>query len=141
MAKDIPPPPRLSARALLAVGICSDVLVPFLYYLFEKMSFDIRSHPLGFKLLGLALMLLILCGIVGTMLGSAMWARRAASGTVIMTALGVILLTLIYGNRVRIGFDDPKIMAIPFGFLVVLSLLIGRVIGYVASNRQSSSSH
>jgi len=69
-----------------------------------------------------------------------MWAKRAASGTVIMAGLGVILLMLIYGNRVRIGFDDPKIMVIPFGFLVLLSLLIGRVIGYVASNRHSSSS-
>jgi hypothetical protein len=136
MVKDIPPPPRLSARAVPAVGICSDVLVPFLYYLFEEMSFDSRTHSVGFTFLGFVLMLSIFSGIVGTLVGSAMWAKRAASGTVVMAVLGVILLLLIYGNRVKIGFDDPKIMIIPFGLLVVLSLLIGRVIGYVALNRQ-----
>ena len=104
------------------------------------MSFDTRTDTFGFKLEGLVLMLSIVFGIVGNLIGSAMWAKRAASGTVIMTALGLILLILIYGNRVRIGFDDPKIMVIPFGFPVLLSLLIGRVIGYVASNRQPSSS-
>jgi hypothetical protein len=136
MVKDIPPPPRLSTRVVLSIGICSDVLVPLLYYAFEEMSFDIRSHPLGFKLLGLALMLSILFGVVGTTLGSAMWAKRAATGAVVMAAFGVILLMLIYGNRARIGFDDPKIMVILFGFLVVLSLLVGRVIGYIVSNRE-----
>lgn len=139
MVKDVPPPPRLSTRAVLGIGICSDALVPVLYFVFEQTRFDSRSHPLGFKLLGLALLLSILFGIVGTLLGSAMWAKRAASGSVVMTAFGIILLMLIYDNRVRIGFDDPKMLVIPFGFLTVLSLLIGRVIGYVASSRQSSS--
>jgi len=59
MVKDIPPPPRLSARAVLTVGICSDVLVPFLYYLFEDMSFESRTHPVGFELVGIGLMLSI----------------------------------------------------------------------------------
>jgi hypothetical protein len=77
MVKDIPPPPRLSARTVLAIGICCDALVPLLYYLFVEMSFDIRSYPFGFKLLGLALMLSILLGIAGTLVGSVMWARRA----------------------------------------------------------------
>ena len=80
-------------------------------------------------------MLSICSGIIGTLLGSAMWAKRAESSAVVMVALGVILLMLIYDNRVRIGFDDPKMLVIPFGFLVVLSLLVGRVIGYVASQR------
>jgi hypothetical protein len=138
--KDAPPPPRFSTRAVLGVGIGSDILVPFLYYIFENMTFDVRTHPLAFKLLGLALLLSIFSGLVGTTLGSAMWAKRAENGAVAMVVFGVILLVLIYDNRVRIGFDDPKMLVIPFGFLVVLSLLIGRVIGYVASTRQSSSS-
>ena len=64
-----------------------------------------------------------------------------ASGAVVFVALAVILLLLIYGNRVSIGFDDPKIVVFPFGSLVVLSLLVGRVIGYILSNRSTSSSH
>jgi hypothetical protein len=106
-----------------------------LYYVFEEKNFDTRTYPLGSKLLVLALMLSICSGIVGTLLGSAMWAKRAENGAVIMVAFGAILLMLIYDNRVRIGFDDPKMLVIPFAFLVVLSLLVGRVIGYVLSHR------
>ena len=141
MVKDIPPPPRLSTRAILVIGICSDALVPVLYYFFEELSFDTRTYPLGYKLLGLALGLCILSGAIGTTVGSAMWAKRASSGAVVFVALAVILLLLIYGNRVSIGFDDPKIVVFPFGSLVVLSLLVGRVIGYILSNRFTSSSH
>jgi hypothetical protein len=135
MVKDTPQTPRLFTRTVLGVGICSDALVPFLYYVFEEKTFDTRTYPLGSKLLVLALMLSICSGIVGTLLGSAMWATRAENAAVVMVALGVILLILIYDNRVRIGFDDPKMLVIPFAFLVVLSLLVGRVIGYVASHR------
>ena len=54
MAEDIPPPHHLSARTVLAIGICRDALVPFLYYLLVETSFDVGSYPFGFKLLGLA---------------------------------------------------------------------------------------
>lgn len=87
------------------------------------------TGTVGFRLLGLALILSILCGVTGTLLGSAMWARRASGGAILMAGLGVILLTLIYDNRVRIGFDDPKGLVIPFGFLIIISLFIGRMIG------------
>jgi hypothetical protein len=136
MVKDIPPPPRLSTRTVLIVGICCDALVPFLYYLFDEMSFGGRSDAFGFRLLVLALMLSILFGIVGTFVGSVMWARRAANEAVIMAEMGVIFFVLIYGNLVKIGFDDPKIMVIPFAVLVAILLFIGRVIGHVASNGQ-----
>jgi hypothetical protein len=134
MIKDIPLPPRLSTRTVLAVGICCDALVPFLYYLFDENGG--RSDGFGFRLLVLALMVSILFGIVGTFVGSVMWARRAANEAVAMAEIGVILFVLIYGNRVKIGFDDPKIMVIPFAVLVAILLFIGRVIGHVASNRQ-----
>jgi hypothetical protein len=136
MVKDIPPPPLLSTRTVLAVGICCDALVPFLYYLFDEMSIGGRSDAFGFRLLVLALMLSILFGTIGTFVGSVMWARRAANEAVIMAEMGVILFLLIYGNLVKIGFDDPKIMIIPFAVLVAILLFIGRVIGHVASNRQ-----
>jgi hypothetical protein len=78
-----------------------------------------------------------LLGIAGTLDGSVMWARRATDGAVIMAVMGVILFALIYGNRVRFGFDDPKVMVIPFAVLAVISLFIGRMIGR-ASNQQMS---
>jgi hypothetical protein len=137
MVKDAPPPPHLSTRAVLAIGICSDTLAAFLYYAFVEVSFTwMRTYALGYKLLGLALMLSILFGVAGTLVGSVMWARRAASGSVIMAVGGVILSALIYGNRVKFGFDDPKVLVIPFAILVVISLFIGGVMGRFASNRQ-----
>jgi ABC-type uncharacterized transport system permease subunit len=100
------------------------------------MSFDFRPYPFGFKLLGLALMLSILFGLAGTLAGSAMWARGAAGGAVIMAVLGVIVFALIYGIRVKIGFDDPKVLVIPFAVLVVISLFLGRLMGRFSSNPQ-----
>jgi hypothetical protein len=128
MIEHVPRTPRLSTRTVLGVGICSDALVPFLYYLFE-------THPLPSKLLVVTLLLSICSGVIGTLLGTAMWAKRAETGAVVMVAFGVVLLTLIYDNRLKIGFDDPKGLVIPFAFLVVFSLLVGRLIGYAARNR------
>jgi hypothetical protein len=51
-----------------------------------------------------------------------------------MAVMGVILFTLIYGSRAKFGFDDPKIMVIPFAALVVVLLIVSRVVGHVTSN-------
>jgi hypothetical protein len=136
MVKDPPSPARISARAVLAIGLCSDASVPFLYYAFVEMSFRSRMDSFGAKLLVAGLLLSILFGIAGTFIGSVMWAWRASSGSVAMAIFGVVLAVLLYANRAEIGFDDPKIMVVPCGLLVALLLFVGRVVGHAISNRK-----
>src|ERR1700736_5810222 len=113
---------KLSARAVFGLGIFYDVLAAFPYYVFTKTSFTSSTY----KVLGLVLMLCILFGLVGTFIGSVMWARAASNQAVLAAVMGIILSTLIYGNRVRFGFDDPRVMVIPFAGLVAFLLIIGR---------------
>jgi ABC-type uncharacterized transport system permease subunit len=78
----------------------------------------------------------IFLGISGTFIGSVMWARRASTEAVVATVVGVIFFVLIYGNRAQMGFDDPKIMVIPFALAVTVLLLIGRAVGYIRQERR-----
>jgi hypothetical protein len=126
---------RISARALLAIGLCCDVLVPILYYALSELSYTVSSDSGVLKLLELAMAVLFFGGVVGTTIGSGMWARQASNAAVAKAVAGVALLTLIYANLTRLGLDDPTIWVIPFGLLVVVFLVVGRVIGNVASNR------
>lgn len=126
---------RISARALLVIGLSCDVLVPLLYYILSEVSYTLSTDSGVLKLLELAMAVLFFGGVVGTTIGSGMWARQASNAAVAKAAASVTLLTLIYANLARIGFDDPKVMIILFGLLVVVFLVVGRVIGNVASNR------
>jgi hypothetical protein len=120
-------PSRRLAHVILAIGIVSDVLVSLLYHAFVN---GLRPP----NVLVFSLLTSILLGISGTFIGSVMWARRASSEAVIAAVFSIILLMLLYGNRVQIGMDDPKIMVIPFALVVVLLLLIGHVFGKVRQN-------
>ena len=126
---------RISARALLTIGVCCDVLVPILYYALSELSYTVSPDSGVMKMLELAMAVLFFGGVVGTTIGSGMWAQQASNASVAKAVAGVALLTLIYANLTRLGFDDSTMAVILFGFLVVVFLVGGRVIANVASNR------
>jgi len=123
MVANVKPSPRLT-RAILGIGIVSDVLVPVLYQVSLK-------APRPTRLLILSLLASILLGVSGTFIGSVMWARRATTEAVIAVVFCIVCFILIYGNRAKFGFDDPKIMVFPFALIVILLLVVGRVVGKV----------
>jgi hypothetical protein len=51
----------------------------------------------------------------------------------------LILATMIYVNRVRFGFDDERVLVVPFAGLVVFLMIIGRAIGHAEASRGESS--
>jgi len=122
---------RLSARAIFALGIFYDVLAAFLYRAFTNASYASPTYGV----LEFALLLSILLGFAGTLIGGAWWARRASNEAVIAAVIGIVFFGFIYNNRAKIGFDDPKVVVIPFAGLVAILLIIGRAVGHAESNR------
>lgn len=106
---------RNLARMILVVGVFSDVLALLLdtYHVF-----------------GLVLLVSVVIGIIGTLIGGLMWARRASNESVAAAVMGIVMFLFLYGNRVKIGFDDERILVFPFALLVVMFLVIARVIGH-----------
>lgn len=117
--------PRWALRILIG-GVCSDIAMVLLYFWYEKL---VPSNAF----LGIALLTAIVLGLGGTWVGSFMWARNASTEAVIAAEFFIILSLLIYDNRVRIGFDDPKGLVFPFASISACLMLIGRLVGPVAS--------
>jgi hypothetical protein len=114
------------------VGIFFDLLVALLDHAL--------SNPGGkFYLLERGLVLSAWFGLLGTSVGTVMWARRASTEAVIAAVAGLILAMMIYVNRVRFGFDDERVLVVPFVGLVVLLMIIGRAVGHAKANREESS--
>ena len=113
------------------MGIFYDVLTAFLYRAFTHASYAISTYGV----LEFLLLLSILFGLAGTLVGGAWWARGASNKAVIAAVMGIVFFGFIYNNRVKIGFDDPKVVVIPFAGLVAIFLIIGRAVGHAESNR------
>ena len=107
-------PSRKLARMILVVGVSSDALA---------LSLD------SYYIYGLVLLVSVVIGIIGTLIGSVMWARRASNDSVAAAVVGIVMFLFLYGNRVKMGFDDERIAVFPFALLVIMFLVIARVIG------------
>lgn len=126
-----------SGQIVLGVGIFFDLLVAFLDHalsnpniVFTRGTFDLLERSLGLS---------VLFGLLGTSIGIVMWARRASNEAVIAAVIGLILTMMIYVNRVKFGFDDERVLVVPFVGLVVLLMIIGRAVGHAKANREESS--
>ena len=128
--------PRQSAALVLGTGIVFDAIAAILDHLVSRSN--IAVSPLTYGFLTGALFLSAFFGLIGTSAGSLMWARRASNAAVIAAVMGLVLATMIYTNRVTFGFDDERVMLIPFVGLIVLLLIAGRLAGHAKSNREMS---
>jgi hypothetical protein len=129
--------PRVSMRIVLGLGIVFDILCAVLDHTLSSPSTAFTGQ--AFDLLVDAMLLSALLGLLATSLGSVMWALRASNEGVIAAVIGLILALMIYANRVRFGFDDERVLVVPFVGLVVLSMIVGRAVGHAKANREESS--
>ena len=128
---------RVSAAIVLGLGIAFDILCAFLYHAVSDPHEAFTAKT--FHLLVDAMLLSALLGLVTTSVGSVMWARRASNAAVIAAVIGLILATMIYVNRVTFGFDDGRVLIVPFVGLVVLLMIIGRAAGQAKANSNEAS--
>lgn len=122
---------KLSARAVLGLGVLYDALAAFLY----RISINISYRDARHGVVDFALMLSLVLGVAGTSIGSAMWARGASNRVVIGSVIGLVLLIVVYVRRATFGFDDPRIVVPAFAGLVVFFLLLGRAVGVAEQYR------
>jgi hypothetical protein len=116
MVKDVPPPPRLSARWLVIIGVCIDALAVVLYFM---MSSSTNLGPLID-----AFLLTVFLGGSATLVGCMLWAWRASTSKVIALAAAIAGSALLYGKLARFGFDDPKVVIIAFAAIISAMLFV-----------------
>jgi hypothetical protein len=128
--------PRQLSAIVLGTGIAFDAIAAILDHLVARSN--IAVSPLAYGFLTGALFLSAFFGLIGTSAGSLMWARRASNAAVIAAIIGLVLATMIYTNRATFGFDDERVMVIPFVGLMMLLLIVGRLVGHTKANREMS---
>jgi hypothetical protein len=118
---------RRSAQVLLGLGIAFDVLVAFIDRVISDPNINLTRTMSD--LLDHGLLWSAFFGLVGTSVGSVMWAKESSNRTVIAAIGGLVLGTLMYESSITLGFDDERVLVVPFVGLIVLLLAIGRLVG------------
>jgi hypothetical protein len=110
-----------SARWAILIGVCLTAAGVLLYFQLERHSF-VETQDVEFRFLSETFLPVLALGLLTTMAGSILWARRAAIRDLVLYGLGTIILVSLALKLIPINVHD---WTAAFMFVGAAGILIG----------------